>query len=397
MFLANTNSVFGIRDLRLTNPLYPDRFVSFIRAAGAKRYALQIYCYDNPLSKLLDLASVKYILSQFPLVSDDEKHMYSYEAPISSSNPVYCKPGLRLESASTAYYPQQAAIFCRVQMKVHQLNGNRCFAQPVLLSDRGDEIWSGDRKRLLTKPDNNHVHDLELCYIVPTSLPSGTKVKVAMRVGYAGGHFIKPKHSPLELRGYNLLISEYRVERLPVVGSERFRFLLETPNRLRVYENKEALPEAYVVHHLKYAASASEVLDLIRADDFDPRREVVLEQRSGNETEAKAESSAEESALVSRPNNNSIRVSVKTSSAGYLVVTDTYYPGWKVFIDGVETPVLRANYMFRAVKIPKGDHIVRFQYIPQPFWIGVCICFAMLLGSGFYFVYSYLKNKNRVG
>jgi hypothetical protein len=63
-----------------------------------------------------------------------------------------------------------------------------------------------------------------------------------------------------------------------------------------------------------------------------------------------------------------------------LVISDAWHPGWRATIDGVEAPIHRANYMFRGVFVPAGEHTVRFDYWPVNFgWylaasaLGLCI------------------------
>jgi hypothetical protein len=59
-----------------------------------------------------------------------------------------------------------------------------------------------------------------------------------------------------------------------------------------------------------------------------------------------------------------ILVSVESGTAGYLVLNDPYQPWWFAEVDGYETPVLRANGLFRAVAVPSGSHRVRFVFRP---------------------------------
>jgi uncharacterized membrane protein YfhO len=58
-------------------------------------------------------------------------------------------------------------------------------------------------------------------------------------------------------------------------------------------------------------------------------------------------------------------------SAGMLVLSEVFYPGWKAWVDNQETPVLRANYLFRAIELPARAHRVRFKYEPMAFMVGV--------------------------
>ena len=56
-----------------------------------------------------------------------------------------------------------------------------------------------------------------------------------------------------------------------------------------------------------------------------------------------------------------------------LFLSDNYYPGWKAYVDNKEVKIYRANYTFRSIYLPKGDHIITFEYDPMSFKIGYII------------------------
>jgi uncharacterized membrane protein YfhO len=66
-------------------------------------------------------------------------------------------------------------------------------------------------------------------------------------------------------------------------------------------------------------------------------------------------------------------VQVQAEQPGWLVLADTWYPGWQVQVDGQPANLLRANYLFRAVALPAGAHAVSFTYRPLSFWVGLGI------------------------
>ena len=72
-------------------------------------------------------------------------------------------------------------------------------------------------------------------------------------------------------------------------------------------------------------------------------------------------------------NSDQVVVHVTTDHAGWLVLADTYYPGWSAIIDGVPTEIQRANMMFRAVPVPAGAREVRFEYHFRWMWPAVLI------------------------
>ena len=64
---------------------------------------------------------------------------------------------------------------------------------------------------------------------------------------------------------------------------------------------------------------------------------------------------------------------------GYLVLADTYYPGWTAEVDGQEAELLTANHAFRAVALGTGNHTVVFRFISPAFRVGVLITLGALL------------------
>ena len=71
--------------------------------------------------------------------------------------------------------------------------------------------------------------------------------------------------------------------------------------------------------------------------------------------------------------NSHILIKASANIDSYLVVLDSFYPGWKAFIDGRESVIHQTNYNFRGVVLPKGDHIVEFKYAPNSLKAGAII------------------------
>ena len=69
------------------------------------------------------------------------------------------------------------------------------------------------------------------------------------------------------------------------------------------------------------------------------------------------------------PNKLIYKASLKTNSLA--VFSEIYYPkGWKAFVDGKESEIVRANYILRALELTPGDHEIEFRFEPDSYYIG---------------------------
>jgi uncharacterized membrane protein YfhO len=117
----------------------------------------------------------------------------------------------------------------------------------------------------------------------------------------------------------------------------------------------------------------------LSSDAFDSTREVILDVP----THLEPNTSFHGSAAIKNYRNNRVEIDARLSDPGILVLTDAFYPGWKVFVGGREQSILRANYLFRGVALPAGNHRVEFIYQPMSFKLGLTIS---LFTAGLLFV-----------
>ncbi len=71
-------------------------------------------------------------------------------------------------------------------------------------------------------------------------------------------------------------------------------------------------------------------------------------------------------------------VTASTDAPAWLVLTDTWFPGWTARLDGSDVPIARANHAFRAVALPAGDHEVEFVFRPRGLRTGAAITLVSL-------------------
>jgi len=182
-------------------------------------------------------------------------------------------------------------------------------------------------------------------------------------------HFINAL--PLERRGQLLKALNVRYvvafHPLTIKGLELVREFPEHFSRL--YQISDPVPRAYLVSRAIHEADAKTTLNRLSSEEFDAHREVILD------TPIQFESKGDfrQTALVPVYRGDRVEVEAKLHHPGILVLTDAFHPGWRVRVDGVERQLLRANYLFRAVELPAGDHKVVFSYEPELFKVGLIV------------------------
>lgn len=127
----------------------------------------------------------------------------------------------------------------------------------------------------------------------------------------------------------------------------------------RVYENKDALPRAFFVEEVKVAESKNDVVEELFQNKFAPTNTAVVEKSLGVDTNPPSRWTKGTTTIV-HYSENKIRIMTENSGTGFLVLTDSFYPTWKVKIDSRQENIYRTDYNFRGVIVPKGIRTVEF-------------------------------------
>ena len=93
--------------------------------------------------------------------------------------------------------------------------------------------------------------------------------------------------------------------------------------------------------------------------------------------------------------NGSTKLDVRARSYGFLLLNELSYPGWTAYLDGQRVRVWRANYLFRAVEIPPGDHVVEFRFEPDSLKLGLALSLPAISFLVAYAVYRSTTRKPR--
>jgi len=202
----------------------------------------------------------------------------------------------------------------------------------------------------------------------------------------------------LALLNVKYVISKFEIDskefELPEIIGDK-----DDPERsLKIYRTVNVLPRAFLVDGYKVVNSGKEYKDILQSKTFDPRELVLLDEDPFDQGEespfagvrffgrtsmadqiAVQTGDEKESVIITKHEANKIELTASLNKAKILFLSETYYPGWKVYVDGVKEKIYRANYAFRGVPLAPGRHEVLFVYDPLSFKLGMALTLTGLV------------------
>lgn len=178
----------------------------------------------------------------------------------------------------------------------------------------------------------------------------------------------------------------------------------------QVIPNPAALGNAWFVSNIKYAKTAEEEIyglnagvlgDTVQVQNPFNARETVLLRDTYHGELGNFIPGKDSAAIIKLTkyglNDLSFESSNKVEGLG--VFSDIYYAnGWKAYIDGKETKILRANYALRALRIPAGNHKIEFHFLPQAYVTGrlvAMICSLLILGFVAAWIFIFIRQGKK--
>ena len=151
-----------------------------------------------------------------------------------------------------------------------------------------------------------------------------------------------------------------------------------------VLTNEHPLPRAVLVQAWDLQPTPEQALEAVFEPGFAPRSRVVLEREPRWPALPPQAESDQGSRVISTVDRgpNRIEIQVAAAEPSLLVLSELYHPGWYAEVDGLEVPVLRADYLLRAVAVPAGQHSVTMHYMPPGLVPGLLLSLMALLSAG---------------
>lgn len=393
-----SNVVYQISSLSMFNVLFPSRYRSFMRAAGGEVSTFNVLMVKPTLSHLLDLASVKYIVSLAAITGENDPKPVEQTIEI-----VQPKAATVAEEIPVRLLKAKIAI----DQPRSQFSGSLLFKLPskqedhygfnVVVSDQQDnQIWYGGINAIPAPvkqaQDGYWISEAPFTGIVPYHLAKDKKAVISIKV-----FDTKTLKSNQGVTPIYTFTSSNSNNSAP---SDHYKLIDEfPPHHIRIYENQHALPRAYIAHNAQIVQSGAEALKTISAKSFNYQNTVAIEGVSPSQVFKANTELAAEPATIAKDLPNEIRAEVNSKEPGILVLTDTFFPGWKALLDGREVPIYRTNYLFRGVIIPEGKHTVEFKYFPDSFVVGLIMNLTAIATAiailGYGFVRVFINSRKR--
>lgn len=161
-------------------------------------------------------------------------------------------------------------------------------------------------------------------------------------------------------------------------------------NDFNVLLYKKAAPRFFMTTSFAISTNNNDFTDKFFDQNFDASKTIILNE---NPLTVKVNTPGKTSSRLISYRPNSVVIKTNSEAASLLYLSDTFYPGWKAYVDQNNTKIYNANYTFRAVEVPKGEHLVRFVFQPDSLHYGLYItAISIIVGIVLQTVYL-LRNK----
>ncbi len=162
--------------------------------------------------------------------------------------------------------------------------------------------------------------------------------------------------------------------------------------------NDSALGAAWFVKAIQFVPDAKEEMKAL--DAFNPADVAIIQNKYKDQLPAAGTLTGGGTIQLFKNENDVITYKSAAAATGFAVFSEIFYEaGWKAFVDGKETPIVKTNYVLRGLSIPAGNHEIIFRFEPQGFYTGktlttvFSILMMVLLLAGVFFEWRKYQNK----
>lgn len=180
--------------------------------------------------------------------------------------------------------------------------------------------------------------------------------------------------------------------------------LVHEDGKTRIYLNEGYLPRAFAVSQALLVDNEADALEalMVYADQLD--QWVILEPVNqplpppfvrANTAPLETNPLAANLVSITHYGLNEVKMVAQMAKPGFVILADTYYPGWQAHIEGQRTPIYRANSIMRAVYVPAGRHEIHFTFRPPDFLIGAVVSGLTFIGCIIFLFSGHALRSNK--
>jgi uncharacterized membrane protein YfhO len=185
----------------------------------------------------------------------------------------------------------------------------------------------------------------------------------------------------------NMLNTKYIIAKDPNTGLTQFK-----------QQNRGALGAAWLVKSVRTVKDAKE--EMAAFATLNPKDTAAVQQSFRSKITGSANWTGTGIITLDKNDNDIITYSFNSNEEQFAVFSEVYYDaGWKAFIDGKETPIVKVNYVLRGLQVPAGTHKIVFKYEPQDFYTGkklttiFSIALLLLVAAAIFFEWRNRKQQ----
>jgi hypothetical protein len=166
----------------------------------------------------------------------------------------------------------------------------------------------------------------------------------------------------------------------PLDDTQRFRHVTDIDG-VKIYENLLAYPRVFFAQTYREVDDIDTLFQQLAEPGYDPRAVVLTDEAPAGNPPAPT-SDELGAAQILRRTTTEVVVEATATERSVLVVGDSYFPGWKTYVDGNEIEMFPAYGIFRGIVLPAGSHRVTMRYEPWTFRLGMAVSIGTLLLGG---------------
>jgi hypothetical protein len=158
---------------------------------------------------------------------------------------------------------------------------------------------------------------------------------------------------------------------MPVLDMLNTKYIITTDSagRLLPQRNPGALGSAWLVKNISFVKDAKEEMRAL--DNFNPKENAIVQESFKTSVPFMPQWDSAGTIQLVKNDNDIVTYSFNASTNQFAVFSEVYYDrGWKAFIDGKETPIVKVNYVLRGLAVPAGKHNIEFRFEPSSYKTG---------------------------